>query len=313
MTPQELEKQRQQEQLVRDRYKSGLKLRAAILDSVDIQGSTQLTGLERINQTINDKVATLQNRVAEQLQQLSVDLNIQGLETNNPVYPNICPSQAILGRAESIRNTILGDMEALAEYINIIDTSLRIVNDALSGSITTVTALSVLKTASSAATKVLPAVPGNLTALLSDLDDIRTILTFKTDGNPRLPELKRAVELGTQYITQAAQALNSLISYIGFIDIVLQNCGKASAEIPQEVQSLINVIKNIGNTDTFYKGFTFEIVDKYFSPTLNQKIGQARNKAGIVLLQTEPSFTQDPQVLIEELKLVIDRDNLKSE
>ena len=57
----------------------------------------------------------------------------------------------------------------------------------------------------------------------------------------------------------------------------------------------------------------FEVVDKYFSPTLNQKIGQAKNKQGIVLLQTKPSFTQDPKVLIEELKLIIDRDNLKAD
>ena len=39
----------------------------------------------------------------------------------------------------------------------------------------------------------------------------------------------------------------------------------------------------------------------------------ARNKQGIVLLQTEPSFTQDPKVLVEELKLIIDRDNLKAD
>ena len=115
--------------------------------------------------------------------------------------------------------------------------------------------------------------------------------------------------------------------YIFYLFIYDYNCSKESFNniehyTPYDAIQFGDDIKNLtavvttaenSNTDTIYKGFTFEIVDKYFSPTLNQKIGQARNKQGIVLLQTEPSFTQDPKVLIEELKLIIDRDNLKAD
>ncbi len=45
---------------------------------------------------------------------------------------------------------------------------------------------------------------------------------------------------------------------------------------------------------------------------VNQNIGVAKNQYGIILLQTNPSFTTTPQVLIDELKLIIDRDNLKA-
>ena len=57
---------------------------------------------------------------------------------------------------------------------------------------------------------------------------------------------------------------------------------------------------------------TLEIVKKPYNNKVNQNIGVAKNQYGIILLQTNPSFTTTPQVLIDELKLIIDRDNLKA-
>jgi hypothetical protein len=313
MTPEELEKQRQQEQAKREQFKKKFKLGRAILGTATTIGVSQIKGLDRINQTINEKIASLQDRATDQLFLLASDLGIEGLETGNPILPNLCPPQPILDKVLNIRNNLIGDIEVTAKYLDIVSNSLNVVSDLLNGSITTLTALNVLKTASSAATKIAPVVPGAVTALLSDLDDIRTILTFKTDGNPRLPELKRAVDLGSTYISEASQAVNTILQLLSFIDQVLIKCGRIPKEIPLDISNVIETVQNVGNTDLLYKGFTFEIVEKYFTPTLNQKIGQARNRQGIVLLQTEPSFTQDPQVLIEELKLIIDRDNLKAD
>lgn len=313
MTPEELEKQRQQEQQSRDRFNKKLELGRAVIGTVAVAGLSQLKGLDKINQTINDKVANLQSKATEVLSQLALDLGIEGLETGAPKLPNLCPPQAVLSRVIVIRDNYIDEIEAAAKYIDIINNSLQVIKDLLNGSITTLTALNLLKTVSSAATKFIPVVPGAVTALLSDLDDIRTLLTFKTDGTPKLPELKRAVDLGSTYISEASLAINSIITLLAFIDQVLVKCGQKVKDIPSGITELTQVIQTVGSSDLLYKGFTFEIVDKYFSPTLNQKIGQAKNKQGIVLLQTEPSFTQDPKVLIEELKLIIDRDNLKAD
>jgi hypothetical protein len=45
---------------------------------------------------------------------------------------------------------------------------------------------------------------------------------------------------------------------------------------------------------------------------VNRYRAVGKNQSGIVLIQTELSFTLEPQILINELKLIIDRDNLKA-
>ena len=61
-----------------------------------------------------------------------------------------------------------------------------------------------------------------------------------------------------------------------------------------------------------YNGFILEIVEEQYSPTVKRVKAVAKNAQGIILLQTPPSFTTTPQVLIEELKLIIDSSNLKA-
>ena len=65
--------------------------------------------------------------------------------------------------------------------------------------------------------------------------------------------------------------------------------------------------------ETTYRGFIFELETVPFNDTVNRTRANALNKDGIILLQSELSFTKDPSILIEELKFVIDRDNLKAE
>ena len=63
-----------------------------------------------------------------------------------------------------------------------------------------------------------------------------------------------------------------------------------------------------------YKGFTLDIVKESFSPTVDRVKAVAKNPQGIVLLQTPLSFTTTPQVLVSEIKLIIDSNpNLKAQ
>lgn len=314
MTPEELEKQRQQEAAKRDAFKKRMKLQRALTTATVVATATQLSPLDRINQTINTKIEDLRDKATTTLLSLASQLGIEGLDTANPTLPNLCPSQDILDKTLQIRNTLGVDIENTAKYINIVDSSLQLLTPVINGTVTSLQALNVIKTATSLATKVVPVVPGAVTALLSDLDDLRTLVTFKSDGTPKLPQLKRALTIGSQYVSDAAKTLQTITTFIEIIDSVLIKCGKQPDRLGADANKLLDTIKLAEGSiiDSTYKGFTFAIVEKQFSPTLKQKIGQAKNSQGIVLLQTEPSFTNDPQILVEELKLIIDRDNLKA-
>ena len=61
-----------------------------------------------------------------------------------------------------------------------------------------------------------------------------------------------------------------------------------------------------------YQGFIFKIEEVPFSPTVTRKKAVAYNQSGIALLETPLSFTANNQTLIDELKLIINRDNLKA-
>jgi hypothetical protein len=78
--------------------------------------------------------------------------------------------------------------------------------------------------------------------------------------------------------------------------------------------SLTNVAKQlvVSNNDGTYKGFTFQIEEVPFDSKLVRKKAIGINKSGIKLIETQLSFTLDNQVLIDELKLVIDKNNLKA-
>jgi hypothetical protein len=63
-----------------------------------------------------------------------------------------------------------------------------------------------------------------------------------------------------------------------------------------------------------YKGFILDIVTVPFSPTVNRVKAVAKNPQDIIMLQTPLSFTTTPQVLISEIKLIIDLNpNLKAQ
>jgi hypothetical protein len=91
---------------------------------------------------------------------------------------------------------------------------------------------------------------------------------------------------------------------------------------PQEVKDLLE-IQGIGLNGGLgsvlgveYKGFTFSILEendpKFVVAGNKRRYAVALDRSGFIALQSEPSFTLDPEVLIEELRLEIDKRKLEA-
>ena len=230
--------------------------------------------------------------------------------------PSFCPTDDKLQKILKIYNLLLKTAETTATVLNYISTSLNILTGVLNGTVIALGALSTSKIIANQAAKIIPVLPGVVVSVLNDIEDLIKTTTFKADGSSRLVKIKGQLESGAYYTALAAGIVNAIVTILKLLKPLLTKCGLQPDEFGEELNRFIlqSQIKEESSTNTSYQGFTFEIVEVSLpnDPTVKRTIAQALNTEGVVALQTEPSFTQNPKVLIEELKLLIDKDNLKA-
>ncbi len=98
------------------------------------------------------------------------------------------------------------------------------------------------------------------------------------------------------------------------------NAGRTAIETFEKINDELNlfinestginnqtVINNIQVNKQTYKGFTLELVLDPYSPLQYPKrFARALTLTGVPVLRTDSSFASDPQILIEQLKFLID-------
>jgi hypothetical protein len=136
------------------------------------------------------------------------------------------------------------------------------------------------------------------------------------DGNPRIPPLKGAVSNFSVPLNGVNTMITKIVQTLAPIDEIITLCSPNSTlnELSDDVLITVAVQLSAGKTEdgSLYKGFRLEIETKKYTDTVNQNRAVGKNNSGIILIATEYSFASDPNVLINELKFIIDRDDLKA-
>ena len=113
--------------------------------------------------------------------------------------------------------------------------------------------------------------------------------------------------------------LAQIIELLNALDLSIQNCSIEQNIPMEELNDELNklssqVTKETELNDNSYKGFTFEIKE---DPTnvnsYTKRFAQALNAQKVPVLKSESSFASNPQVLIDQLKFVIDTQDLKAD
>jgi len=249
------------------------------------------------------------------------DRIVPALEKQLIKFEGECPTPEEIAKVISVRKGVLEQANSIARILKGVTFTVDLAKLGINTLVGLIVALKTAKITASVAAKLIPVIPGAVPAALSDLDTLITEKTFDKLGNPRIPPTQFAVNSISIPISLMSFYVNEFIIKLNSLDDKIKECSSSkSLETPSleppskeliEISQAQQQAEKSPNLST-YQGFIFEIEEVPFSPTVNRKRALGKNQDGITLIQTELSFTPSDKVLIDELKFIIDRDNLKA-
>lgn len=269
--------------------------------------SLKSTGSEKLGQIILEKGIQISDLIQPQLTKL-----LSNLQTPD----GLCLPETQLNLLINQRNDIVDTLNQIEKYLNLTSKALGITSATLNTLITTAKTLRGLKPAAIAAITAATPLPGPFASLVLQINEVLDNLKFDTLGNSKLNKLKIIIDSTTTPIALTSQFIAKAITTLGLIDIIIKKCSPNST-LSSISQDLINITEtqlkaSQTQNNITYQGFIIEIQEIPFSPTVNRRKAVGKNPQGIPLIETQLSFTTNDQILINELKLIIDRDNLKA-
>ena len=214
------------------------------------------------------------------------------------------------------RNALVTQLNKIGKTLDTITKSITGLNTFLNLVLTLIRIISITKTSLSLTTKLAPVAPGAAPAGLSDLEDAKNKLTFTETGTSKLDKTQKTIASAGISISLVNGYILTIVKLLGLLDFFLNKaCPNVTFEpISKGIKDSASAQQQAGTTlnQTTYEGFIIEIEEVPYTATVTRRRAIGKNQQGIILIQTELSFTTNPLTLINELKLIIDRDNLKA-
>lgn len=324
-TPEEVESKRLQEAQTREQQQSAIQgvdtktIEAGTPQNAKSQGSAKLGTL------ITEQGKKIQLILIPAAIALAIALGVSlssSLQNKikKKVEPNdSCPNDNKLNESINKRNALVNRLNNLYNQLSRLTSALTRLSTFLSLTLTILNVLKKSKTIISLASRFLsspPGVPGAVTSATSDLDDVVRDTTFTNTGASKLEKTAGAIAAASLSVSIVNGLILILIQLLRPIDSKIKQCDPYATLTPinPEIIQIAELQEQAEQTqnDTTYNGFVIEIETIPYTPTVNRKRAVGKNKDGIILISTELSFTTNDQILINELKFIIDRDNLKA-
>jgi hypothetical protein len=229
-----------------------------------------------------------------------------------------CPDAATLAKIRQQRDLIVSQLNKIGNTLNVITISLTGVATFLSILQGVLNAIDLAKISAKIAAVTFPPLAAGLPLLLNTLSVAKQTALVDEKGNSRLQKLTSIIGGAALVASIVGAFILIAVTLLKSIDFFLEKCD------PNNMNSLIPISKEVNDVadaqaqstltqnQTTYQGFIIEIETVPYTPTVNRRRALGKNQSGIILIQTELSFTTDDQTLINELKLIIDKDNLKA-
>lgn len=175
--------------------------------------------------------------------------------------------------------------------------------------------LTTTKIGISIASKFLPVVPGAVVSGLDDLNTATNNITFDNLGSSRLEKIRNVTGGAAIATALLSVTIKGVILLLNQLDTELLRCSNVTlTPIDQNLINISNQAIEATNSpnEALYNGFIIQVETVPFTDTVNRFRAIGLNSDNIKLIETPLSFTTNQQTLIDELKFIIDRDNLKA-
>ena len=245
--------------------------------------------------------------------QIADRTGIKNIGQPNMEMPGSCLPQNELQEILTLRNNLIDKLNTVSRTIKTLSKPIDTLNTVANTTSTILDTTDKARIAANIALAFIPLTPGAGPSAINTLKDLVELI------KPQVQTLKNTISSISEALDYASNAIFKLLNLLKIIDQYLLQCGINSSNL-SSTSDFVNQIDQqytIAQTQQtsgsqVYQGFTLEVVEEPFSPTVNRRRAVAKNSQGIILLQTPLSFTSTPQILIQQLKLIIDNSDLKA-
>ena len=300
----------------------------SVIDSNDINTATsedaKPQGLQRLGKLIVKLYLKLKDLFLPQIKALILSYGIsqldkaiaEGLSNIDELKEKFCPTPERLEALILQRNNLAGVLNNTGSQLDTISAGVNFSGQFAELLQALVSGLKGAQFVLNQAAKFIALIPGAIVALITDLGTIADTNLTKNDGTPIIPKIKAIVTAVAPPFALIQQIILQCVVLLDQLDELILLCAPDATLTPTSATidgivatQLIAENTNTGNT---YKGFILEIETRAYTPKVDQSRAVGKNNQGIISITTDYSFASNPNVLIDELKFIIDRDNLKA-